>query len=163
MKKGKKSDADDEALWQVVTASVKAYGRRKPTVSPPPPSRAPVPSKTVLTPPSKPPQAFDRGTEENLRKGKFDIDRRLDLHGMTQNEAYAALARFIAASDRADRRTLLIITGKGKGGEGVLRRLLPLWIEEPTLKSRILAIAPARPEHGGSGAFYLRLRKKKQA
>lgn len=104
---------------------------------------------------------FDRSTETKLRKGRLEIEGRIDLHGMTQGEAHAALGRFIRAAVQAERRTLLVITGKGRLGGGVLRRSLPLWLEDSAYGRDVLAITPAAPKDGGDGAFYIRLRKPK--
>ena len=106
---------------------------------------------------------FDRATETKLRKGQLDIEGRIDLHGMTQDEAYRALTRFITRAHAQHKRTVLVITGKGRlsQGGGVLRRLLPLWVAQADLKTCVLACTPAATKDGGDGAFYLRLRKHK--
>jgi len=88
------------------------------------------------------------------------IDARIDLHGMTQAEAHGALAHFMASTAKAGCRNLLIITGKGRGGEGVLRTNLPRWLESLPEAGSVLALRPAAPKHGGDGAFYLLLKKK---
>jgi DNA-nicking Smr family endonuclease len=104
---------------------------------------------------------IDRANAERLKRGLHKIDATLDLHGMTQVEAHRALAAFIAASHDAGRRCLLVVTGRGLGssGPGVLKRSVPRWLEEPELRRRILAISPAQPRHGGSGAAYVLLRR----
>jgi DNA-nicking Smr family endonuclease len=93
----------------------------------------------------------------------MDIDRRLDLHGMTQDAAHAALDRAIASAWRDGLRMLLVITGKGsaKDGGGVLRRNLPRWLSVGANAPRVLRIEPARPQHGGNGAFYVLLRRQR--
>ncbi len=79
---------------------------------------------------------------------------------MTQAEAHAALRCFVLRAQEQGRRAVLIITGKGTAeGGGVLRRAVPLWLEEPALARRILATAQAQPQHGGAGALYLLLRR----
>lgn len=84
----------------------------------------------------------------------------LDLHGMTQDAAHAALSTFLATQYQHGTRQVLIITGKGRGGEGLLKRNLPHWCENPALLKFIdsITIAPARL--GGSGAFVVMLRRK---
>lgn len=173
MKKGKKSTEkdDDEGgrLWRHVTKSVRPL-REKPAPAKPPVVTAkqkPAIEKPRLTPPPPPkfqpavrPPAFDKGEEQKLRKGAREVEARIDLHGMGQAEAYDALCRFISRSRNRDLRNLLVITGKGRVGGGVLRRMLPLWLEEASLRANILAFTPARREHGGEGAFYIRLKKK---
>lgn len=114
--------------------------------------------KALAAPPQK--QGFDRATETKLKKGKLPLEGRIDLHGMTQEEAHRALRRFITDSLKAGRRTVLVITGKGRAGGGVLRRMLPFWLEEPSLQKMVIALTAAQPRDGGDGAFYLRLRKK---
>jgi len=166
MKKGIKSgnnNKEDSDLWQLVARSVRPLGKKPPPQKPPAPKRQPAAEhKTPLKPP-KPAIAaarYDRGEEEALRKGKRDVEARLDLHGMTQGEAYEALNRAIRSAERSGKRTLLVITGKGKAGGGVLRRMLPLWLDE--FRPAVLAYSQARPEDGGAGAFYVRLRKPKK-
>ena len=104
---------------------------------------------------------FDRATETKLRKGQLDIEGRIDLHGMTQDQAWSALTRFVGRAHAQHKRTVLVITGKGRvsQGGGVLRRLLPLWVREGDLAACVLACVPAAIKDGGDGAFYLRLRK----
>ncbi|MFA4995079.1 MAG: Smr/MutS family protein [Bdellovibrionales bacterium] len=103
---------------------------------------------------------LERNREKLLRQGDIEIDAKLDLHGMTQVEAFEALADFMRKKTKAGKRNLLIITGKGIAGEGVLRRNLNAWLGQLIEASSILALRPAAPKHGGEGAFYIVLRKK---
>ena len=106
-------------------------------------------------------ELLDRTTERQLKQGHFIIEARLDLHGMTQAEAHEMLAHFMVAQVKAKRRNLLIITGKGRGGEGALRTNLINWLVAlPTAKD-ILGLRHAAPKHGGEGAFYIILRRQK--
>ena len=89
------------------------------------------------------------------------IDQRLDLHGMTQDSAHAALSTTIGRAFDTGRRCLLVITGKGHGGEGVLRRQVPRWLNQPPLRERILSFAAARPQHGGDGALYILIKRRR--
>lgn len=108
---------------------------------------------------------IDRANAERLKRGRHRIEARLDLHGMTQDEAHRELAAFVAASREAGRRCVLIITGRGLGpnGPGVLKSAVPRWLEEPELRRHVLAIAPAQPQHGGAGAAYLLLRRHRRS
>lgn len=168
MKKDRNSGDPEEGikLWQQVTQNVKPYTPpRKMTAKAPSPKKKG--TKTIITPsprskatpPVAPDRGFDRSTEEKLRRGQLPLEGRLDLHGMTQSEAFAALLRFINTAITRRKRTLLVITGKGLKSEGVLKRLLPQWLEDPALARHILALTPAQPKDGGTGAFYVRLRK----
>ena len=96
-----------------------------------------------------------RSLVAQIRKGKLRIDETLDLHGLDQNTAFQRVRA--ACTHTADRsRLLLVITGKGRD---ILRSQLPRWLEHPSIEPRLIDFAEARPEHGGSGAFYIRLRK----
>lgn len=181
MKKPPKPPLSDEDrnLWQKLAKTVRQP--KKPAQKPvPPKSKSVKTEKGSITPiaslpdtqqPRRPatpvmpaaPRQQDDGTARQLRKGKWEIDKRIDLHGMTQAAAKTALEKFILAAARQNKRTLLVITGKGSrlAGGGVLRRMLPLWLDLPPLKNIVLALTPARAEDGGEGAFYLRLRKQK--
>ncbi len=104
-----------------------------------------------------------------VRRGQVPIDADIDLHGMRQHEARAALSRFILARAARGNRTVLVITGKGlkKTGygalseQGVLRHLLPRWLNEADLKPFIAGWEVSARHHGGEGAFYVRLRVPK--
>lgn len=106
---------------------------------------------------------MDRKTKAKIARGRLSIDRRLDLHGMTQNEAHQRLLAFVAAAFQRGDRTLLVITGKGgrDGAFGVLRQSLPRWLAEPTFRAYISGIEEASAGHGGEGAFYVRLKRRK--
>ena len=86
---------------------------------------------------------------------------------MTQDDAHAALARFVAASRAMGRRCVLVITGKGRPpkntigaeGGGVLKQAVPRWLNEPSLRAQILAFATAQPKDGGGGALYVLLKR----
>lgn len=116
---------------------------------------------------------IDRNTSLKLRKGKIQIEYRLDLHGLSQEKARPALEQCIAVSRSNHLRALLVITGKGRkknhesaaphmSNFGVLRRVVPQWLTEPPLSDFVLAFSPAQPEHGGSGALYVLLRKEEK-
>lgn len=177
---------DDAALWQQIIGTVKPLKRRAES---PPENRAdpasmekksPAPKKASSVNTREPlPEArsqpveplsagraagLDKRTAQRLRRGQLPIEGRIDLHGMTQAEAHANLARFISGSAARGRRCVLIITGKGvRGGTGagVLRAQLPHWLNEPALRPMILSFTPAQPKDGGGGAFYVYLRKSR--
>jgi DNA-nicking Smr family endonuclease len=127
-----------------------------PPPSPPtPPAKAPVEVGTHLAP------GIDKRTAERFRKGQREIDGRLDLHGMSQDAAWRRLVSTIERAHRDGKRALLVITGKGSAGGGVLRTTVPRWLTEAPLKPLVLAHAPAQPKDGGSGALYVLLRRKR--
>lgn len=119
---------------------------------------------------------LDKRSAQRLQRGKTEIDGRIDLHGMTQAEARSALTGFVTNGHRHDRRCLLVITGKGRrpgdredrpwgddgrSEPGVLRRMVPRWLKEAPLADRVLAYSPAQPKHGGSGALYVLLKRRR--
>lgn len=126
-----------------------------------------VPSALAEYAPGKVP-GIDRRTALRIKRGKQQIDGRIDLHGMRQDEAHRALNGFIASAYRRGQRCVLVITGKGTrsadDGEreaGVLRRMTPRWLADGVNKDKVLTYSPAQPQHGGSGALYVMLRRQK--
>ena len=105
--------------------------------------------------------AIDRRTAERLRRGQIAIEAQIDLHGLTQDEAFSAIQTFLAESLQAGRRCVLVITGKGtaRDGGGVLRSSVPRWLTEGIYRQHLIGIAVAFPQHGGDGALYVLLRR----
>jgi DNA-nicking Smr family endonuclease len=95
-----------------------------------------------------------------LKAGDIRIDAKLDLHGLTQREAHAQLSYFMKKQIARGVRLLLVITGKGKNNEGVLRMTLPGWLMSSEFKHDVLTIHPAHIKHGGDGATYVLLRRQ---
>jgi DNA-nicking Smr family endonuclease len=122
---------------------------------------APRPVAEPLPPPGRF-AGVDRATAERLKRGRTPVEASLDLHGMTQAEAHRALTSFIGGSRAAGRRCLLVITGHGRSSGGVLKAAVPRWLGEPELRHHVLALAPAQPKAGGSGALYVLLRRLPQ-
>ena len=104
---------------------------------------------------------MDGASSKRLRAGKFDVEATLDLHGMTQQSAFLSLQHFIQTSVMKQFRTILVITGKGTGGRGVLRNQFPKWLKTETCAQYVLAFGQAQSKDGGSGAFYIRLRRNR--
>lgn len=123
--------------------------------------------EVFVEPPPKPqappsqPEMLDLRVERNLSLGDVVIEAKLDLHGKTEEAAHEALLVFVDKQYSLQRRVLLVITGKGKDGMSVLRMNFPRWCEVSPLAEKILALRTAAPHHGGEGAYYLLLRKKK--
>jgi DNA-nicking Smr family endonuclease len=129
-----------------------------------------------VTPKSSPrPVAFDRKAARRLKIGRADIEARIDLHGMRQQEAHSALTRFLLSSSAQGLRYVLVITGKGAPGRrtddsgfgfgdreerGVLKRNVPQWLAEPALRKVVVSFGNAAPSHGGDGALYVHLRSR---
>lgn len=161
-------DTSERLVWNRVARTVSprrrphGKGAARPTLAPGPTRddfsammRLPPLKPQRSTPPSGPvPSATDRG----VRRGKVEIDSRLDLHGMTQVQAYKVLSTSIFRAAKRGERCLLVITGKGPRLEGVLRTQLPAWLSGAELRPMIATYAPAHARHGGAGAWYVFLR-----
>ena len=141
-------------------APVPAAGRRYHAASYSPPM--PVPAKTPLA-------AFDRKTKRKVAGGRVEIDDSLDLHGLTQVEAHGALLGFLMRAHARDARLVLVVTGKGRierlhadgsAEAGVLRRAVPHWLGDYALRGIVLGFEEAARPHGGTGALYVRLRRR---
>lgn len=105
------------------------------------------------------PVDLDRRSWLRLKRGRVAIEAKLDLHGMTQEGAHRALAVFLAETQAAGRRTVLVVTGKGLEQGGVLRAMVPRWLSESGNRKRVIAFCPAQPRHGGAGALYVLIRR----
>ena len=99
--------------------------------------------------------------DKKTRRGNVDYDRKLDLHDLTQAEAFSSLRRTIIRSFNQNHKCVLVVTGKGIRGQGILRRSLPNWLEHPDIRPVISEYAQAHLRHGGSGAWYVFLKSGK--
>jgi DNA-nicking Smr family endonuclease len=152
-----------------------AATKPKPVARPLPP---PAPKMSPTVPPPLPTArtraiaGLDQRKADRLRQGRLPIDGRLDLHGMTQDAAHLALDRFLNSAAARGDRCVLIITGKGAQKRnddadimpargGVLRAAVPRWLSEPTMRPLIVAVHPAAAQHGGDGALYVLLKRKR--
>lgn len=148
--------------------------------SPPPPPPAarkvsPLPPPKGAAPKSPPPLVpIERRKARRIARGIVEIDDRIDLHGLRQADAERRLRAFLLGARAQGLRTVLVITGKGgargagspdsgieRSEPGVLRRSVPLWLEQPDLRECVAGIAPAHVRHGGDGALYIHLRRIK--
>ncbi|MGL5448573.1 MAG: Smr/MutS family protein [Rhabdaerophilum sp.] len=169
--------SDDVKAWHHVAKQAKPMPGKTIPDAPPepvvpaellPPEETPVlvekPKKRVARP--LPPLAtLDRRARRDVARGLAVIDGRIDLHGMRQAEAHRTLIDFVYRAHQQGWKLGLVITGKGGGvdarGEerGVLRRLVPHWLADPSMRAMVLGYEAASPGHGGEGALYLRFRR----
>jgi DNA-nicking Smr family endonuclease len=111
------------------------------------------------------PAPADRSGERRVRRGQVAIDGKLDLHGYTQDRAFAVLTHFLFAAHVRGAPAVLVVTGKGgrfsdgEAAPGVLKRRLPDWLASPGLRPIVSGMAPAHRRHGGAGASYVFLRR----
>ena len=173
---------DDDALWQEVASDFVPLKNKKPTKiikeSAPILKNNPIlteikiatiiPAPLLVIKETKPGyleagdmSRVDGSVAQKLIDGDYPIDGRLDLHGCTQDEAFESLHYFITTAYSMEKRCILIITGKGENGHGVLREQFPKWLDTGSIREYILAFVHAKPKHGGDGAFYVLLRKNR--
>ncbi|WP_298437757.1 Smr/MutS family protein [uncultured Jannaschia sp.] len=114
------------------------------------------------------PLRMDAKTHKRMRSGKMRPEAKLDLHGMTLDAAQPELVRFVTGAHGAGKRLLLVVTGKGKSKPGtgpipnrlgVLRHQVPQWLRMAPLAPLVLQVTEASRAHGGSGAYYVYLRR----
>ncbi len=123
-------------------------------------AHAPKPAaKKPPPPPAMDLTALDGARARKLKRGELVPQDRIDLHGATEAVAHRRLETFVLAASAAGLRVVLVITGKGAGGRGILRELVPRWLKEARLRPHVVAVTRAAARHGGDGALYLYLRR----
>jgi DNA-nicking Smr family endonuclease len=160
-------------VWAVVAATVHPLpGKAAPT-----PTREAGPSATgpALPPlkmtPAKPPpsrpgppraalETIEPRRRHRIAKAREEIGARLDLHGLDQVRAKAVLEGFVRRAWDDGYRAVLVITGKGVQGDGILKRRVPEWLGAPHLAAIVAGISDAARHHGGEGALYVALKRK---
>jgi len=129
-------------------AALKEHPPRKALMPAPPPRKPRAPGTAG---------GLDGNTQDRLKRGLIEPDARLDLHGMTEQVAHQRLAAYLAQAQRGGARLTLIITGKS----GVLKAMVPRWLAEPSFARLIADQRNAHVRHGGAGALYVYLRKRR--
>lgn len=177
---------EETRLWAVVAATVRpAPGRALPAVSAgivqaepssssPSPARPPLytarnPRGGPVQPGPKrpsprltpaPPDEIEPNRKRRIARGRDALAARLDLHGYDQDRAKTRLLDFLLQAQDQGARAVLVITGKGFSGDGVLRRRTPEWLADPRLREVVAGLSPAEDRHGGGGAWYVALKRK---
>lgn len=194
--KRKRLSEEDKALWKKVSETAEPL--HSPGARPKPPSERPLPMpKPVTVEHSKiapfqlgakskvsdighdlmpsiservggQPVQMDKKAYGRMTRGKLKPEGRIDLHGMTLEQAHPALIGFVTRSYAEGKRLVLVITGKGKSKHddgpipvrrGVLKHQVPQWLQMAPLRSVVLQVREAHLKHGGSGAYYVYLRR----
>jgi DNA-nicking Smr family endonuclease len=172
------------ALWAHVARSVRPFPGRVVEKMPEPGAPEPIPpAKAVKSPPKpvakpkpvapvlKPLAPLERRLLTQLKRGIQPIEAVIDLHGMRQSEAHAALVAFLQRAHWNGAKLVLVVTGKGASAttssaygdeRGVLRRMTPHWLCLPDLRPLVSGFDEADQRHGGSGALYVRLRRHRE-
>ena len=177
---------DERHIWGMVAATVHPLPGRPTPKHPAPdgegqaapaagagtsrPSSGPALRPTVPRPTSaapRPPSPFREGKDpiepnrrHRIAKAREPIGARLDLHGLDQDRARGVLEQFLARAWDEGFRAVLVITGKGVQGDGILKRRAPEWLAAPHLAHIVAGISDAARHHGGEGALYVALKRK---
>jgi DNA-nicking Smr family endonuclease len=154
-------------IWGMVSSTIHPLaGRGTPTASqeaarteiaarlaPPKPAVRPAKPREGL-------DAIEPNRRHRIAKEREDIGARLDLHGLDQARARTTLESFLTRAWNDGWRAVLVITGKGVQGDGVLKRRAPEWLAAPHLAHMVAGISDAARHHGGDGALYVALKRR---
>ncbi len=165
--------AEEAALWRRVVESVTPLHGALPKVEAEAPAVAPrsVPKAVSRSVPVEPPKKAVPGTtldgswDRRLARGLVSPDRSLDLHGHNLATAYDLLDRKLGEAVADGVRVLLLITGKppsDKSGRGAIRAAVGDWLAASPYAGDIAAVRNASPRHGGAGALYIVLRRRRE-
>lgn len=166
----KKLSPEDLKLWKNQLKDVKPLSKEEKGLKEPPSLKKytipplrhrrphPLETSSSVSPSSLPLQELRRKEVRHLK-----IEGRLDMHGMTLDEGYAALERYLHYAQGKGFKIILVITGKGSlGSENTLRHQVPRWIKETALRHLVSSFqTPAKQQDGGQGACYIGVRKRK--
>lgn len=165
----RESERADDRLWALVAATVRPLpGRSVPRLEEAEPQQAPRPVRSPATTPtepivrhrqSRPPQAIEPKRRRRVELEREVLAGRLDLHGLDQDRARLALTNYILRCYADGLRVVLVITGKGALGAGILRRRAPEWLATPPLRDIVAGISEAHRRHGGEGALYVAVKR----
>jgi DNA-nicking Smr family endonuclease len=160
---------EDRVLWNLVAKTVKPLKASTRVISEELPSmaellgEAPKPATPAPTPTVRKvlaPVTLDKPTHTKIAKGRLAIEARVDLHGLYQDQAYSLLLGFLRSAHARGARHVLVITGKGPGGDGVLRRSVPNWLMTAPFREVVSSFDHASRGHGGTGALYVRVKRR---
>jgi len=171
--------AEEERLWRTLTqVKTRPGGRLRPEeellwraavggLHVPATKPAAVVAKAQPVPPPAPkPRPKTAGPLQGIEPkrarliARQELEARIDLHGLDQDRAKAALIGFVERAFADGRRAVLVITGKGRQGSGVLRERTPEWLADQRIRSMVAGVLPAHPRHGGEGAIYVALKRR---
>ena len=169
--------AEERALWAKVVATVRPLEPRaaEPEAPPPPdPVEKGAPPRRPAAPPPAakakpgPGSTLDGSWDRRLSRGLVSPDVTVDLHGHNLATAHSLLDRRLEQAIAAGARLLLLITGKPPSDErrpaarGAIRAAVGDWLAASRHAGDIAAVRNAHSRHGGQGALYIVLRRKRE-
>ncbi len=187
MKGGRKLGKEERVLWGKVARTARPISGRmeelltfedvegEPVALSPVPAAKPIPPFPQMivepVPDLSAPTAkkdrvhhpLEKPVKRKLTRGRLALEARIDLHGMFQSEAHAVLLDFLVRAHERGLRHVLVITGKGRsmGSDGALKRAVPMWFSKPEYRHLISSYEDASMNHGGDGALYVRLSRRR--
>lgn len=168
--------AEERQLWRKVVETVRPLEgvalppvESPPIAAPAPPPRAAAPAPAAIRRPAAPGPGttLDAGWDRRLSRGLVAPDVVVDLHGHDLAGAYDRLDRQLEEAIARGRRLLLLITGKPPlddrrpHARGAIRAVVGDWLHASRHAPAIAAVRGAHPRHGGAGALYIVLRRKR--
>jgi DNA-nicking Smr family endonuclease len=178
---------EDRRIWTRITGTVAAPRTRKPArVTPgaeapahlviapserprllakPSPARTtavakPVEPRPIGSRPKPAPEDLEPRRKQRLSRERDPIEARIDLHGFGRFEAEDQLRAFLTSCQARGLRAVLVITGQGRLGGGVIRAAFGEWMQSPALRGVVSGFTVAHQRHGGNGAFYVTLKRR---
>ena len=148
----------ERRLWAAVSATVRPLSHGLEPGLPLPPQAAF--AAALAQSDAAAPQTIEPGRKRRLVRERDAVSARVDLHGLTQADARAELQAFVQRAWTQGERAVLVITGKGVLGDGLLRRHAPEWLAEPQVRAAVAGISEAHQKHGGEGALYVALKRR---
>ena len=106
------------------------------------------------------PEIIEPNRKKRLSRERDPIEARIDLHGFGRFEAEDELRAFLMSCQARGMRSVLVITGQGRQGGGVIRSSFEEWMASPYLRLIVSGYSIAHQRHGGNGAFYVTLRQR---
>jgi DNA-nicking Smr family endonuclease len=167
--------SEEARLWALVAATVRPLPGRTVDIPPeapadPPPTRIPAKATLPFLPAAHqarprvtvkpPPSDIEPGRKRRLTRERDPLEWVLDLHGLDQDRARAVLHGFLRRAQDEGARAVLVITGKGVQGDGILRRRTPEWLADPAVRAVVAGVSEAHRRHGGQGALYVAIKRK---
>jgi DNA-nicking Smr family endonuclease len=147
------------SLAAATTPAKRPSSSRTPTGSAPRSPVSPAPHPVAHLVARGAPEELEPRRQRRLSRERDSIEDRIDLHGFGRFEAEDQLRAFLAGAQARGLKSVLVITGQGRRGGGVIRASIHEWLQSPALRPMVSGFASAHRRHGGDGAIYVTLRK----
>lgn len=150
----------DEPLKPETVRAPRAPFVGKPKVSTKIRAAATTPAPKTPHPPRSAPEELEPRRQRRLSRERDPIEASIDLHGFGRFEAEDQLRAFLMGSQARGLRAVLVVTGQGRRGGGVIRASIHEWLQGHALRGVVSGFAMAHRRHGGDGAIYVTLKAR---